>query len=131
MIDRSSRALALALVCLALPLTARAQATNATEFSGLWHIDFSTSQGPTEMDLHLRIEDDEIQGEATGMGMAFPLEGHQDGAEVEFVIYISMPDHEVDLYFEGTLDGDTAEGGGTVMSETFTWSAKRAGDPSL
>jgi len=109
---------------------ARAQHEHETSaFDGRWTLDLGTQMGRLSMDLELEMNEHLIQGIArSSMGGEGLLEGAQDGDDVTFTIFIRQPDHEVDLVFRGTLEGETASGTVDIMGEFFDWTAERAKD---
>ena len=73
--------------------------------------------------LDLTQDDGQLVGTTeTEMGSA-PVEGFQDGSQVEFSIYIEAPDHSAELQFTGTMDGHEAAGVVDIMGEVFDWHA--------
>jgi hypothetical protein len=123
---RRTRSLTLALVALAATVPAlHAQHTEHATFDGTWLLTFETQMGAAEWTVELVVEEHAITGVAVTEIGNMPIEGTQDGNEVEFILFLNAPDHAVEFMFSGTLDGDTAEGSVTIIDETFGWTGKR------
>ncbi len=92
-------------------------------FAGAWEVTFASQMGEMTWTLDLTQEDGQLVGTTeTEMGSA-PVEGFQDGSQVEFIIYIEAPDHSVEMAFTGTIEGHEAGGIVDIMGEPFDWSA--------
>ena len=124
----TQRSLATLLLGLALGATAvEAQHTEhaADAFEGPWMITFDHQMGGAEWRIELTAEDHAIEGFAVTELGNMPIEGTQDGAALEFILFFNAPDHSVEFFFTGTLDGDSAEGAVTIADEEFGWTAIR------
>ena len=101
----------------------------AAPFAGVWEVTFASQMGEMTWTLDLVLEAGQLDGSTeTEMGSA-PVEGVQDGDQVEFTIYLEAPDHAVDLAFVGTVEGDEAAGVVDIMGEPFDWYATKV-DPA-
>lgn len=94
-------------------------------FTGAWDVTFGSQMG--EMTLRFDVESDggTISGVAVSEVGEAVVEGMQDGQDVAFTVFIDQPDHQVELVFSGTIEGDAGEGVVDIMGEAYDWTAKR------
>ncbi|MDX1393299.1 MAG: hypothetical protein R3195_02865 [Gemmatimonadota bacterium] len=124
---RTRRSLAIALLALALgaPAVYAQHTDHVAAFDGPWMITFDHQMGGAEWRIDLTLADHAIEGFAVTELGSMPIEGRQDGAALEFILFFNAPDHSVEFFFTGTLEGDTAEGAVTIADEEFGWTAIR------
>jgi len=126
-----TRTLALALFALvagATAVTAQHADHDMALFDGTWELTFETQMGDAVWMVELEVADDAITGVAVTEVGNMAIEGQQDGEAIEFTLFLDAPDHAVEFYFSGTVDGDTAAGAVTIMSQAFAWTGTRTGD---
>lgn len=119
-----------ALTLLATATAARAQHAHETAaFDGRWTLSFTSQMGPLSMNLELENHGGVVEGLAKSQGGDMVVQGAQDDADVTFTIFIRQPDHEVDLDFSGTVDGESASGTVAILGEIYEWTAERSKEP--
>lgn len=127
----SGRAIGLALAFLAAlgapgDTAAQGHAHEApAPFTGMWQVTFESQMGRMSWTFTLDMDDGALSGIAEAESGSMPVEGHQEGEIVDFVVQVEAPDHSVTLEFEGTVEDDAASGTVTIFDGTYDWTAER------
>ena len=95
-------------------------------FEGPWDVSFESQMGPMTLVFEMEAEGEELTGTTSSMTGDAVIVGTQSGDDLEFTLLVDQPDHQVQLYFSGTIDGDAAAGAVSIMGETYEWTAERS-----
>jgi hypothetical protein len=109
-----------ALCALMAAATVGAQSTNVT---GNWKLTLETPNGSGGPSVVFKQEGENLTGTYKGRFGEAPLKGTVKGKDIKFTIKVSAQGQEIQVDYEGTVDGDTMKGKvkfGEMGEGTFT-----------
>ena len=90
---------------------------------GNWNITMQSPMGAREVKAELKANGGSVEGNFAGPQGSAPVAGTIDGTKVNFAATVAGPMGQMELKFDGTLDGDAMSGTvafGAFGSGSFT-----------
>ncbi len=102
----------------------------SVDVSGTWEVTTESQRGTDEARLTLTQEGSSVEGTySSHLGDRDIQDGRVSGDEISFTIVAEFGDRRVTLEFTGTVEGDEVSGEGRTPGGSFTWTARRIGEP--